>query len=201
MPYYRCPECGLTVHSVGGWFTRSTCPNCSATLVSSDRIQIEEHHPAAITREFPLERGAAGSARREIETLQWNLETGEFETLSLLVTELIANSVKHSGTTVGAGVRLDVALGEDVVRVEVRDKGPGFVPKARTEDSPLESNWGLHLMAEMADRWRVESDPETVVWVELDRVPVGARVRHATGRSSSEYGMEDRVRTPSSSTA
>jgi anti-sigma regulatory factor (Ser/Thr protein kinase) len=135
---------------------------------------MEEHHPAAIMRQFPLERGAAASARRELETLLWNLDAREFGTLTLLVTELIANSVKHSGANGGSGVRLDVALSEDVVRVEVRDNGGGFVPEPRTDDSPLESHWGLHLMSEMADRWRVEADPHTLVWFELDRAPVAA---------------------------
>ena len=174
MPYYRCPACGLTVHSVGGRFTRNVCPNCSAPLASADRIQIEEHQPAAITRQFPPELRSAGAARRELETLQWNLDSAEFDIVALLVTELIANSVKHAGMQPGGSVRLDVALTEKVVRVEVRDDGPGFVPASRNGDSPLESHWGLHLMEELADRWKVETDPHTVVWFELDRAPIAA---------------------------
>jgi anti-sigma regulatory factor (Ser/Thr protein kinase) len=174
MPYYRCPDCGLTVHSVGGRSTRNTCPNCSAPLASADRIQIEEHHPAAITRRFPSERRSAGAARRELTTLLWNLDAMEFDVVALLVTEMIANSVKHSGMRQGGSVRLDVTLTESLVRVEVRDDGPGFVPAARDDDSPLESHWGLHLIEELADRWEVETDPHTVVWFELDRTPIRA---------------------------
>jgi anti-sigma regulatory factor (Ser/Thr protein kinase) len=174
MPYYRCPDCTLTVHSVGGRFRRTLCPNCAAPLSISDRIQIEEHHPAAIRRRFPSERRAAAAARRELETLLWNLDASEFDTVALLVTEMIANSVRHAGMRPGGSVRLDVALTEDLVRVEVRDEGPGFVPLARTGDSPLESHWGLHLIEEMADRWQVERDPDTVVWFELDRAPSAA---------------------------
>ena len=174
MPYYHCPDCGLTVHSVGGRFTRSACPNCAAALASADRIQIEEHHPAAITRRFQPKRSSAPAARRELETLLWNLDGSEFETVALLVTELIANSVKHSGTRPGGTVRLDVVLSTDLVRVEVRDEGPGFSPRARTADSPLESNWGLLLLDEISDRWAVEADPHTLVWFELDRVPAAA---------------------------
>jgi anti-sigma regulatory factor (Ser/Thr protein kinase) len=174
MPYYRCPNCALMVHSVGGRFTRSACPNCSVPLANGDRIQMEEHHPAAITRRFPPERRSAAAARRELETLLWNLDAAEFEILALLVTELIANSVKHSGMKPGGSVRLDVMLTESVVRVEVRDDGLGFVPAPRTGDSPLESHWGLHLIEELTDRWHVESDPHTVVWFELDRAPAAA---------------------------
>src|SRR4051812_30610658 len=142
MPYYRCPACGLTVHSVGGRFTRNVCPNCSGPLASADRIQIEEHHAAAITRRFPPGRRSAAAARRELETLSWNLDTAEFGVVALLVTELIANSVQHSGMRPGGSVRLDVVLSETCVRVEVRDDGPGFVPAVRDDESPLESHWG-----------------------------------------------------------
>jgi anti-sigma regulatory factor (Ser/Thr protein kinase) len=171
MPYYHCPACGLTVHSVGGRFTRNLCPNCAAPLASEDRIQIEEHHAAAITRRFPPEDRSAAAARRELATLLWNLDSAEFDTVALLVTEMITNSVKHSGMRPGGSVRLDVALTESLVRVEVRDDGPGFVPASRDDESPLESHWGLHLMEELADRWHVDTDPHTVVWFELDRVP------------------------------
>src|SRR3954451_25383851 len=166
MPYYRCPHCGLTVHSVGGRSTANTCPNCAARLGSMDQIQIEEHHPAAITRRFARERRSPAAARRELETLLWNLDPGEFNILALLVTELIANSVEHSGSDPESSVRMDVVLTEDVIRVEVRDGGTGFVPSPRTEDSPLESHWGLHLIEEMADRWEADADPTTVVWFE-----------------------------------
>jgi anti-sigma regulatory factor (Ser/Thr protein kinase) len=201
MPYYRCPQCTVTVHSVGGRFTKSSCPTCGERLTESDRIQIQEPHVAAIRRRFRAEYGAAADARRELKTLLGNLDSKELDTISLLVTELIANSVKHSGAPASSGISLDVKLTEDLVRVEVRDGGRGFMPALRNGDSPLESHWGLQLMDELSDRWRVEADPHTCVWFELDRVPVAAPMVYATGRSSSEYGIEDRVRTPNSSTA
>jgi anti-sigma regulatory factor (Ser/Thr protein kinase) len=166
MPYYRCPECALTVHSAGGRFARRDCPNCAAPLTSTDRIEIAEHHPAAIRRRFPPHRDAPAAARRELETLLWNLDPAEFDTVALLVSELVSNSVKHAR---GGGVRLDVVLTETLVRVEVRDDGEGFEARQRTDASPLDSHWGLYLLEEMADRWQVEADPRTLVWFELDR--------------------------------
>jgi hypothetical protein len=32
MPYYRCPECGLTTHSVAGYSTVGECASCAAPL-------------------------------------------------------------------------------------------------------------------------------------------------------------------------
>ena len=169
MPYYRCHACALTVHSAAGRFSANLCPNCSEPLTAADRIYVEEHHPAAITRRFPADNRSVALARRELERLLWALDQTEFATLSLLVSELVANSVKHAGMRRGGVIRLDVVLTQRVARVEVRDEGRGFVPAARDPSSPLESQWGLHLLQRMADRWGVEADPHTLVWFELDR--------------------------------
>jgi anti-sigma regulatory factor (Ser/Thr protein kinase) len=174
MPYYRCPDCGLTVHSVAGRFTLRICPNCSVALSGGDQIYIQEHQPAAITRHFAAEPSAAPAARRALETLLWNLDDTEFQVTALLMTELIANGVEHSGTGAQGAVRLDVTLTDSLIRIQVSDGGPGFVPAARTADSPLDSHWGLHLVEELADRWEVEASPHTSVWFELDRSPAAA---------------------------
>jgi len=36
MPYYRCPECGLTTHSVAGYSTVGMCASCAAPLPFED---------------------------------------------------------------------------------------------------------------------------------------------------------------------
>jgi anti-sigma regulatory factor (Ser/Thr protein kinase) len=169
MPYYRCPSCGLTVHSVNGRFTANICPNCAAPLAGANQLHIEERHPAAITRRFAARRESAAAARRELDTLLWNLDDDERHVLALLVTELIANSVEHSATGPAGSVRLDIAVTDALVRVEVSDQGARFEPARRTADSPLDSHWGLHLVEELADRWQVADTPQTLVWFELDR--------------------------------
>jgi anti-sigma regulatory factor (Ser/Thr protein kinase) len=171
MPYYRCPECGLTAHSVAGRFTRNVCPNCSAPLASSDQIFVPANRPAIISRRLVGDLTAAEAARRELETILWDLDADEYQVLALLVSELVGNSVKHSGAAPGGEVRLDVSVGPRLVRVEVRDQGRGFEPVARTEDSPLDSHWGLHLVEELTDRWEVVAGNGTLVWFELDRSP------------------------------
>lgn len=179
MPYYRCPACTLTVHSVAGRLRANLCPNCGAPLAAGDRIEIHEHHPAAITRSFASEPGAAAVARHELEHLLWALDPAEFQVLSLLVTELIANSVQHANGD--GGVRLDVVLTDELVHVEVRDTGTGFEPHERDPDLPLEPHWGLHLVGSLTDRWGFDATPTTRVWFEFDRVPTsGGRAQLAT---------------------
>ena len=84
----------------------------------------------------------------------------------LLVSELVANAVRHVAR--GGEIGMHVALVADSLRVEVVDPGNGFVPRARTSDSPMGSGWGLHLVDELSDRWGVESDGPTRVWFEID---------------------------------
>jgi anti-sigma regulatory factor (Ser/Thr protein kinase) len=168
MPYYRCPACALTVHSAAGRFTANLCPNCSAPLSTGDRIEIHERHPAAISRRFRAQPDAASAARRELERLLWALDSAEFQVLSLLVTELIANTVKHTNGS-GGMIRLEITLTDDLARVEVHDPGRGFNPAARDDASPLDSHWGLHLVESLTDRWGVDAEPDTRVWFELDR--------------------------------
>ena len=44
-----------------------------------------------------------------------------------------------------------------------------LVTNAPSPDPARPSGWGLYLVAELADRWGVDSDDETLVWFELDR--------------------------------
>jgi len=169
MPYYRCPACRVTTHSVGGHLTANSCPECSAPLADSDRIYIGAGSPNAIGCDLAVEPEAALAARRALATLLADPDDAESEIAALLITELIANSVQHSGTSARDIIRLDIAVTDDLLRVDVRDEGAGFVPAARTADSPVNSHWGLHLINELAARWGVALEPQARVWFELDR--------------------------------
>jgi anti-sigma regulatory factor (Ser/Thr protein kinase) len=110
---------------------------------------------------------AAGHARRALSRLPGDIEPPVMETMRLLVTELIANSVKHAGSD---AVALKVAVGAGAVLVEVRDEGPGFEPTDRTAGQDDASGWGLYLVDRLADRWGVaREDASTRVWFELKR--------------------------------
>jgi anti-sigma regulatory factor (Ser/Thr protein kinase) len=110
---------------------------------------------------------APAHARRALSRLGGELDPPVMETMRLLVTELIANSVKHAGAD---AVSLKIAMASGAVLVEVRDQGPGFEPSGRTAGQDDASGWGLYLVDHLADRWGVaREDSSTRVWFELKR--------------------------------
>jgi anti-sigma regulatory factor (Ser/Thr protein kinase) len=145
-------------------------------LEGSERVHTADCSPVAISRHFVAEPQAAPAARRVLKTLLWDLDPTQSYVAALLTTELIANGVEHAGAGADTSVQLDVALTDERLRVEVVDEGSGFVPAPRSPDTPLDSHWGLHLVEELADRWGVVPEPQTLVWFELDR-PLSADAR------------------------
>jgi anti-sigma regulatory factor (Ser/Thr protein kinase) len=113
--------------------------------------------------------GAASRAREALEELDGHVEDEVLDDMRLLVTELVTNSVRHADADPDEPVRLEVTVDDERVLVAVEDGGNGFSPRRRTADSPDEGGWGLHLVEQVSDRWGVEAEARTRVWLELDR--------------------------------
>jgi serine phosphatase RsbU (regulator of sigma subunit)/anti-sigma regulatory factor (Ser/Thr protein kinase) len=123
-----------------------------------------------LTMELPSAPESAGAAREALAPLGERLPDELLESIRLLVTELITNSVKH-GRGDERQVRVTVTLTPHVLRVEVTDGGSGFEPPPPpTEPSETPSGWGLYLVDRLADRWGVEDGDGTLVWFEIDRI-------------------------------
>jgi anti-sigma regulatory factor (Ser/Thr protein kinase) len=134
---------------------------------------------------LPLGPTAGARARRSLEALRADLDRQSFDALRLLVTELVNNSLKHSGRPEGDPIDLTVELAGRKVRAEVVDRGAdaGMIWPARTAHS--ESGWGLFLLDCLADDWGYSSGGATRVWFELSTRP-GARP--LLSRPSSQAG-------------
>ena len=120
MPHYHCRACGVTTYSVGGRFRANACPNCSEPLEPSDRVFIDSDQPHAIRCDLAAEPEAGGAARRVLASFLADSHDAEAEIAALLMTELINNSVEHSGTGVRGVVRVDISLSESIIRVVQR---------------------------------------------------------------------------------
>ena len=110
---------------------------------------------------------AAARARRALSTLRADIDPPLMETLRLLVTELVSNSVRHAQSET---VVLRVLVARTAVLTEVTDEGPGFDPTDVGAPGTDDSGWGLFLVERLADRWGVnQASDVTKVWFELRR--------------------------------
>ena len=93
--------------------------------------------PAAVSRPqraFRIRVGgdelAPRQARRQVASLESELERPLLDTTQLLVTEVVTNAVRHAGAN---AVELAVSVDPERVRVEVSNPGAPFEPRSREE--------------------------------------------------------------------
>ena len=108
--------------------------------------------------------GAPAQARDALMELDPALPEHVLPDISLLVSELVTNSVKYGGD---GPVRLEVMNAPDRIRAEIIDQGAGFTPRQRDGDLARAGGWGLHLVEELTDRWGTY-EGSTHVWFEID---------------------------------
>lgn len=133
---------------------------------------IEAHGPNGLRMRLGSGPDAAAEARRAIAELRADLDPPLMETLRLLVTELVTNSVRHTECD---SLTLRVAVGKAAVLTEVADDGPKFDAEAAVEaeqpaDRGENTGWGLFLVQRLARDWGVKEDKHSKrVWFELGR--------------------------------
>jgi anti-sigma regulatory factor (Ser/Thr protein kinase) len=128
--------------------------------------------------QLPALAASAAEARRfALSALEeWRL-TALSDTVSLLVTELVSNGVRHAGTT------LELALSFDgrCLRIAVTDGDPR-PPMARVRQELTVGGWGLALVDSLSTEWGTDIDEARgkTVWFEID----------TTDRAGSGCGVE-----------
>ncbi|MCK8677314.1 ATP-binding protein [Streptomyces lichenis] len=115
----------------------------------------------------------------------WDLPYGIAEAAGQIVAELAANAVTH-GRVPGRDFRLELAVRDEVLRVEVSDARAERRPPVRPQSGPplSESGRGLVIVEALADRWGVADGPvpRKSVWAEL-RLSVPERGKSGSGGS------------------
>jgi len=121
-----------------------------------------------ISVEFDRGPTAVSAARHALIPLDERVDQGMLDDITLMVSELVTNSVRHAQGDGNGTVGLAVRLQPDRVRVEVSDPGKGFEPKPREPGQSQASGWGLYLVDRLADRWGVLRGERAKVWFEMD---------------------------------
>lgn len=97
--------------------------------------------------------------------------------MSLLLTEVMTNAVRHAGTPFDVTLLMD----GDTVRCEVRDASP-VMPRAGRPGPQEPGGRGLLLVAALSTAWGVERRATgKCVWFELPAVHAGPTLVHRSG--------------------
>jgi two-component sensor histidine kinase len=108
---------------------------------------------------------APSEARKAVRSLRGELDADVLADATLLVSELVSNSVKYGEGSILMRLRTG---GSRQVRVEVHDAGAGFDPRVRRRSRFASGGFGLRLVDEIASRWGIRDD-SAHVWFEIDR--------------------------------
>jgi serine/threonine-protein kinase RsbW len=85
----------------------------------------------------------------------------------LLVSELVANSVRHADARAAAVVSVRARVRADVLCLEVEDGGTSGAIARRAPDLSYGGGFGLNVVEVLSRRWGVDRDAGTRVWAEL----------------------------------
>jgi two-component sensor histidine kinase len=104
-------------------------------------------------------------ARRALAELGGRLDRDVLADTTLLVSELVSNSVKYGRGRIVLRVR---TRGSRQVLVEVLDEGRAFSPHVRRASRFASGGFGLRLVEELSTAWGIRDD-SAHVWFEIDR--------------------------------
>lgn len=142
-------------------------------------------HAHRIALDLPLSSDAPALARRALDGF-W-LERSARENVTLVTSELVSNSVRHSGAGAGTAIRLRVVRDAGVVRISVTDDGAGFALAGTSREPGVSGGFGLFLVDRLADAWGID---RTTVWCELREALPGPAAPHPASqpRHGKEHG-------------
>ncbi|MFC4056988.1 ATP-binding protein [Planomonospora corallina] len=113
--------------------------------------------PPRSTVTFPGVPESVAAARCHVRELLGEAHPA-CDDVTLLVSEVVTNSVVHSGSGGGGRVEMTVAVGDGAVRVEVTDAGSGRSGPHVRHEPDAENGRGMFLVDLLAGRWGVRED-------------------------------------------
>jgi anti-sigma regulatory factor (Ser/Thr protein kinase) len=118
-----------------------------------------------LRRRFRCDASAPRLAREAISQLDAIASIRDDATL--VVSELVTNAVRHSGSDEDDELELRVEMTPAGITISVRDVGrtPGTPMLRRRGSGP--GGLGLHIVAAIAGRWGVEDESGRRVWAEI----------------------------------
>ncbi|MEO3812854.1 ATP-binding protein [Sphaerisporangium sp. B11E5] len=109
----------------------------------------------------------SASMAREFVRLKLGEDHPALEDVTLLVSELVTNSVLHSNSKNGGRITLAIADCHDLIHVDVVDAGGPTAPEIQ-QDALSEGGRGLRLVQMISHKWAVHDAPAgRTVWFQV----------------------------------
>ena len=142
--------------------------------IEQQRVEMQSStwEEAELRKSFPANDRSPGAARDTLSALAGDLPDELLAIARLLVSELVANSVKYGPSAPSSKVGLYVRVERDRLRVEVSD---GSTDNARPKPADETGGYGLLLVESLSSRWGSSREGDlNVTWFELG-LPVPGR--------------------------
>src|SRR3954454_9570350 len=149
--------------------------------------------PMRFREVFPGGEKAAGHARRVLA--RWLVDVMPADRLGdiqLLVTEIVANCVRHGRVGEDGQIDMIVSVADSVIRSEVRDTGIQAEPRVRTPDLSGGGGFGMLLVERMSSAWGVDHEPNVVMWFELSFEPEAGGAGSEAARAGRPFARRTR---------
>ncbi|GAA1514778.1 hypothetical protein GCM10009677_54990 [Sphaerisporangium rubeum] len=109
----------------------------------------------------------SASTARDFVRLKLGENHPALDDVTLLVSELVTNSVLHSNSKNGGKITLAIADCHDLIHVDVTDAGGPATPEVHQDDLS-EGGRGLLLVKALSHKWAVHDDPAgRTVWFQV----------------------------------
>ena len=148
-----------------GFLTDAETSQLSASLdrLESDVRETSAAAPARFFKELVADPKAPSLGRSAVLVTGAGLPESVIEDAELLTSELVTDSVQHTG---GGSLGLTIVVLPTSIRVHVTDRRERA---ARPEDPGSTPGWGLAIVAELATRWGAGREDGTYqTWFEID---------------------------------
>ncbi len=118
---------------------------------------------------LPIDVDAPAAARAALARFLRDAAASSLAGAQLVASELVSNSVRHSGATPADQLVMRVELAAGTVRLEVEDPGRNGPVRTRPPDLDGGGGMGLNLVRTLCERWGVEHPAAggTRVWARL----------------------------------
>ena len=130
-------------------------------------MHVEERETEAVHRLQPEPVSVPEARRLAREAAGPFMSDEQCAKLDMAVTEIVSNSIRHSGAS--DEIVLHLTRKQEYLCVRVTDGGDGLVPRPGAISTEPGAGFGLFLVEQLTRRWGMtREDEKTRVWFELD---------------------------------